>query len=137
MTNRMQVARHMALPKAIRRSMAESSPGHTRRLQFLQLDQLLPTPVTSSYVCACVFVCACSCRCVCVCVCVLVVVVCVYVYVCVCVWMGVLVHAYAAIGIGRTRSQVACAQAEPLGVARRHPGLPDCVRYSCARCLLQ
>ena len=35
-----QVARHIALPVAVRRALAESSPGHTRRLRFLHMDKL-------------------------------------------------------------------------------------------------
>ena len=40
-----QVARHIALPVAVRRALAESSPGHTRRLRFLHMDKLSPASV--------------------------------------------------------------------------------------------
>ena len=58
-----QVARHIALPIAVRRALAESSPGHKRRLQFLHMDKLSPVSVIIAFLRACARVGVSSCVC--------------------------------------------------------------------------
>ena len=58
-----QVARHIALPIAVRRALAESSPGHKRRLQFLHMDKPSPASVIiHDRADVCIYACVCSCR---------------------------------------------------------------------------